>query len=121
MTVYQWVQVLAFAGGVIERAVRIVLALRSDGCAVEGCPVEVERLMPADIPREGRATVAAMDALARRASGLDRASIRAGIAEARASGLIARGRRDLDELERRTRPEHPDAAEVYGEDDDDGA
>lgn len=76
MTVIQFAQILALVGGAIDLAARVVIALREAGCSVEGCPVEVERLMPADIPLEGDAMRAARNRAIRHASGLERDSDR---------------------------------------------
>lgn len=109
--IVQYAQILALVGGVVDLALRVVAAIRDGGGCVDGCPDHVEadilararEPIPAEDERMGRAANEAR----RRVAGLDRARLDADEVLSAGANRIAT-------------TEHPDAGEVYG-DDDDGA
>ena len=127
MSTIPWSTILAAA----ERAARLLpppLNIVSDvalviargylaaGCTLDGCPPAVEADVLArarrPIPAGDEASARARAEARKRVAGLDRASVRARLDAPHVPSAFG----DV----RRPTAEHPDAAEVYG-DDDDGA
>jgi hypothetical protein len=70
VTPVEWSAILALVGGAVDLAIRVAQAIQAGGGCVNGCPIDLATLAPADIPTGERG----LDAMARaeaRGRGLD--------------------------------------------------